>query len=102
MVTAATRSAGAFLKLVRGGNSAEFKCPAHVLIHFRLDMMHRFLRVNKTFGHRVAEKGCALGVEGGDFGGRQFLSLRLLVLQTAAFFAQAFVLLLRLGVRHDP
>jgi len=94
-------AARASFEIFSGGDATEFESLADVLLDFFLHVLHHFLGVHKTFGHRVAKKRFALGVEGGNLGRRKLQSLLLLVLEVAAFFAQAFVHLLGLGVSHE-
>jgi hypothetical protein len=102
MVATATRAAGtAALQVFRGGHAAEFKSLADHRHDPFLHLVHGLLRIDKTLGNRVAKKSLAFGVEVGDFRFVQLEALLLLVVQKAAFFGQAFILLLRFGIGHE-
>lgn len=97
----ATRAAGTSLQVFRRRHSSEFKSLGHELLHFMLQIMHFFLRVNKTFGDWISQKGVALGIEGGDVIAIQRQPLMLALVERLPLLAQALVLPLRRRVGHE-
>jgi hypothetical protein len=100
-MASATRPAGTSLQVLRRRHAAQFKSLGHELLHLLLQIVHFFLRVNKTFGHWISQESVALGIEGGDVIAIQRQSLMLALVEQLPLLAQALVLALRYRIRHE-
>ena len=63
--------------------------------------MQFLLGVHESFGHRIAQEGVALVIEGGDFAAIQREALMMAFVEGLAFLAQALVLLPRIVIGHE-
>jgi hypothetical protein len=97
----ATRAAGTSLQILRRRHTAEFKSLGDQLLYLVLQVVHFFLRVNKSFGHWISQKGVALGIESGDVIAIQRQPLMLALVEQLPLLAQALVLALRCRIRHE-
>jgi hypothetical protein len=100
-MAAAVAAAAPFLQLFRGGNPAQVKRPGEAFLHMILQIAYFLLGVQKPLGHRIAQKGVALGIEGGDFAAIQGKALMLAFVEGAALLGQALILALRAGVGQE-
>lgn len=101
VMTAAPVAARPFLKVFLGWDSSQFKRLMDKLLDALLHLVHFLLRIDERFGDGVAQKGVPFGFEGGNFAAVKRKALMLLLMQGAALFREALILLLRLGVRHE-
>ena len=99
-MAAAAGTARTAFKVFRGRHAPEFKRFCQELVDLFLYVVHRFLRIDKTLGHRIAEKRLALRIKSRNLRWRKLQSLLLLVLQVTALFSQRLVLLLGFGIGH--
>ena len=100
MMAAATGTTRTAFQFFRGRNVPKLERLAHKLVDPLLHVVHCFLGIDKSPGHRIAQKRLALRIKGRNLRRRKLQSLLLLMMQFSAFFAQALVLLLGFGIRH--
>jgi len=100
-MAAAAAAAGTFLEVFVARNAAEFEGLVDQFVDVFLHFVHLFLGIDKALGDRVFEKGGALGFECGNLAVVQSLTLMLFLVERTAFFGEALILLLSLGVRHE-
>ncbi len=104
-MTPAPAPARTFFHVHFRGKATQLKRLADKLMHAFLHLVHFFLRINKSFGDGIAKQTVALRFKRRDLLRIQLKALMLLIVQRAALFRQALILLLCLRVRHkgiDP
>jgi hypothetical protein len=101
MMAAAAVAARTFLQILLRGNAAQFDRLADELLNSLLQLVHLFLGVNEPFADWIVQESVPLRVERSDFAVIQGKALMLAFVERAALLAQALVLLLRGGVRHE-
>ena len=100
-MTAAAVTARALLKVFIARNTAQFESLLNDLMDALLHFLHFILCVDERFGDGVGKKCVAFGLERRDFLAIQWEALMLFLVQRAAFFSQALILLLRFRVGHE-
>ncbi len=101
VAAATTGSAVAGIKIIGIRHASEFVSLADVLAHGLLHLMHRLLGVHEAAGDDIAKEFRTLTFEVGDLLIGQFDTLRLLVLEMFAAFAEGLILSFSGFVVHE-
>jgi hypothetical protein len=101
VMATATFAAGTFGQIISRRNASELDRFADHLFHHILDLVHFFLRVEKTGGNGIFQQGFPAGFERRDFRRVKRLAVMLFFLQGLAFAHQRLILAAGGGVGHE-